>query len=343
MGGTTIGMPNRCATRRAAILGWRPPMIHEILVPLDTSPLAERALPHVRALAAVFGARIHLLSVVERPAGGSAAVDSVDWRLARDENDAYLERVAAGLRQAGLEVDRETAGGAPAEQILESGRARGVDLIALTTHGRGGITDFPLSGTASKVVAGAETSVLLVRATAAGTADEALAYERILAPVDCSPRGDWAACFAAQLARAHQAELLLVAVVETPRLLGSPHQWSEQAKLARRLADLNRKIAERHLDVLAGQLDAGRRPLRKLVVEHGDAARALHAIAQEEGCSLVVLSAHGRSAGAGWPYGSVPRDLLEHSDLPVLVVQDVRASARHDDAAAARERLCVGP
>jgi nucleotide-binding universal stress UspA family protein len=80
------------------------------------------------------------------------------------------------------------------------------------------------------------------------------------------------------------------------------------------------------------------------VVEHADAARALHAIAQEEGCSLVVLSAHGRSAGAGWPYGSVPRDLLEHSDLPVLVFQDVRAPARHeDDAPAQRERLCVGP
>jgi len=303
-------------------------MIHEILVPLDMSPLAEGALPHARAMARVFGARIHLMSVVESPADRLGGVDSVDWRLSREERDAYLRRVATSIRAARLEADWETTGGIPAEQILAAARASSADLVVLTSHGRGGMSQFPLSGTVSKVISRTETSVLVVRPEVGSPSMVSPRYNRILASVDCSPRGDWAVSLAARIAEVFGSELLLVAVIETRQFLGSPHEWTEQPKLARRLASLDREIAERHLSGLARQL--GRDPvrLRTEIVEEADATRALQRIVEDRACSLVVLSAHGGLPETSRPYGPIPRSLVEQCDCPVLVFQDTRTATR---------------
>lgn len=138
-------------------------------------------------------------------------------------------------------------------------------------------------------------------------------------------RADWAVYLAAHIAETHDAELLLVTVVESPDLLGSPERWSDQLSLARRLSMLNREMAEQHLRDLVGWLDDGVR-VRTLVVGGEEAATGVREVGRDEECSLVVLSAHGRHPETGASYGPVARALLEQSELPVLVFQRLRAS-----------------
>ena len=72
-------------------------MIDRILVGLDGSPLAERALPHAAAVAQAFGAELVLMRVLEDDAKSGGPVDPVAWRLRRSEAQAYLRRVAEGV------------------------------------------------------------------------------------------------------------------------------------------------------------------------------------------------------------------------------------------------------
>lgn len=301
-------------------------MIQEILVPLDSSELAEAAVPHARLLASAFKARVHLLSVVERPPG-ACSVDSVDWRLLRDEQSLYLDQRAAELRGAGLEVETACATGTASDQILDFVRCHGADLVVMTTHGRGGMSEFPLSGTVSKVISAAGVSVLVVRPRlgAAPEQEAVVSYPRILVPVDCSPRADWAVCLAAHVAESCDGELLLVTVVEPPVVLGSGHGRDDAAKLARGLSDHNRRAAESHLAELSRRLGPGV-AVRTRTVESREVVAGLLQVARQEGCSLVVLCAHGEGGGGGWSYGSVPRGMLERSELPVLVFQDFEAA-----------------
>ncbi len=85
-------------------------------------------------------------------------------RQALDEARAYLDRVAERLRGQGLAVQTRTVLHThPAYGILEEARERGVDLLALATHGRGGIRRLLLGSVADRVLRGGTTPMLVCR------------------------------------------------------------------------------------------------------------------------------------------------------------------------------------
>ncbi len=65
--------------------------------------------------------------------------------------------------------------------------------------------------------------------------------------------------------------------------------------------------------------------VRTLLVDSPNVAETLCQIARDEGVSLVVMSAHGSSGAAPWPYGSVADRLIAHGTTPLLVFQDLPA------------------
>lgn len=143
-------------------------MVKQILVPLDGSALAEAALSHARYLAQQLGSRIVLLRIVVSPysiaapdlilAGYDASHDDF-VRAARE----YLETVAADLRSDGLSVSILTGEGPVAEAILEAAADAGVDMIVMSTHGRGGVSRWVYGSVADRVLQAATCPVLLVR------------------------------------------------------------------------------------------------------------------------------------------------------------------------------------
>lgn len=141
-----------------------------ILIALDGSPLAEQILPSVQALGADEQTEYTLLQVIEPfvalggPAPYSAQLEQDFTERRQDEAEAYLESVARRLRIQGPRVrTRVVADLQVAQAILNDAWRRQADLIALATHGRGGLRRLLVGSVADKVLRGADTPVLLLR------------------------------------------------------------------------------------------------------------------------------------------------------------------------------------
>ncbi len=96
-------------------------MFKRILIPLDSSKLAECVLPHLVAIARICEPEVQLLRVSE-PFGVTARlrmIDPVDWQIRKAEAESYLSGIAARLQNAGLRVSTHLYDGRPAEQIIE--------------------------------------------------------------------------------------------------------------------------------------------------------------------------------------------------------------------------------
>ncbi|MEX2530885.1 MAG: universal stress protein [Gemmatimonadota bacterium] len=299
-------------------------MIDRILLPLDGSEQAEQGLPYAVALHRAFGSQVILFRVVEgnsdRPGLFS---ESMGWRLAEVEGRSYLDRVARRMEEVGVEPTTDVVSGNPSEEILSAIRRWDTDLVILSSHGEGRAESFPCGGTTSKVIASADSSFLVVRDGGSMVALDEVPIRRVVVPLDGSIRGTWALNLAAALAQANSAELLLLHVVARPEFLQGPGAPGESERLAERLVEVNRKAAQSFLDDKRRQLSVRDPKVKTRVAVAGSVPRAIQRLASREGGSLLVLCAHGHSAGSGWTYGGVASTLLSHGSGPVLVFQDL--------------------
>lgn len=129
--------------------------VRRALVPLDGSPLSEQALD---AIGAIGFKELHVvLLYVPEPGGrdrlGERGVDP----------DAYLTAVAARLKERGFTVETAVRQGKPPAAIVAAAEELGADLIAMTTHGRGGLRAVLMGSTVEQVLHAATRPVLLVR------------------------------------------------------------------------------------------------------------------------------------------------------------------------------------
>lgn len=321
---------------------WHPPrlevlMVDRVLVPLDGSALAEQALPHALTVARAFGAELLLLRVLGSQV---APVNGAEFRLRKAEAAGYLTAVAARLKGDGIAISHAVLVGNAPEQILAALRERRADLLVLCRHGAGGATEFHLSGTASKLVASATCSLLVVDPDGPGARADvtsAASYARMVVPVDCSKRSEWGVCLAASLAREAGAELVLMHVASPPEVIEPASGDPRAAQLARELAQINLAAAKAYLDALVARLSPSPRA-RHRIVKNGHVGASLLRAAQEEGASLVVLSAHGHAPALGAAFGSVTSALVADCTAPVLIFQDAPAPVRFSALAAGEAR-----
>lgn len=141
-----------------------------VLVPLDGSTFAEEAVAPAAELASVLGANLMLIRAVPTdprpifPDHGSLApvVPRVDEATAR----SYLRDVAAELTGVAGTVDLRVALGPPATLIARTARTEQIDLIAMTTRARGGVSRWALGSVATDTLRRARLPMLLIRPTA---------------------------------------------------------------------------------------------------------------------------------------------------------------------------------
>jgi nucleotide-binding universal stress UspA family protein len=141
------------------------PGIARILVALDGSEAAEAVLPEAKRIAAAFGAQLDLTSVDVVPAGIEMAGPLLEARgRYREQMESYLRDLAERLRGEGLSATWEIVDGEDAAgTLVRLADDRDADLIAMTTHGRGGLARWALGSVADRIVLTAETPVLLER------------------------------------------------------------------------------------------------------------------------------------------------------------------------------------
>jgi nucleotide-binding universal stress UspA family protein len=297
-------------------------MIRKILMTLDGSSLSEGAVPQAVAVARALDAEVVVLRVEET--NDRELADSVTWRLRRAEGNSYVRSMAETLRGQGVRATADLAEGDPAEEILKKVGEHAADLVVLTSHGRGGDDAFSLGATAQKVLSRGTVSVLLVRtAEPLGRAAADASLHSVMVPLDGSPRAQWALLQAPPLARALGSELLLVHVVATPRPEGGTFPSWEESEQRREMAERERRFSERYLSEMQSLMAGSGVKARCLLLEAPDVVQALQKIAADERVSLVVVSAHGTSGAAPWPYGSVADRMIHHGTMPLLVLQDI--------------------
>lgn len=144
-----------------------------ILIPLDGSELAEDAMRHATEFGEIFGRAYHLTRIVSYPLElatpylpHTAQMNQEVFDEAMRVAATYLEARAEQMRKRGHRVTTSVAVAAqPAQGILDESTAIGADLIAMSTHGAGGLKRAVLGSTADKVMRGAHVPVLLHRQT----------------------------------------------------------------------------------------------------------------------------------------------------------------------------------
>jgi len=142
-------------------------MYTKILVPLDGSALAERALPHAEEIAKGTGAELILMQVVgiplaDAPEAGPAEEEK-SFEAEVDSARSYLESIGNRLREAGLPVRSIVARGAADSEILGFAHRENVDILVMSTHGRSGISKLLMGSIAQKVMLTTKRPVMLVK------------------------------------------------------------------------------------------------------------------------------------------------------------------------------------
>ena len=143
-----------------------PHTITRILVPVDFSPHSDRALRYAETLADRFGAALHLVHVVEVPAMWGAEIYPTDLDVLVSDLAKNAEEHLASCRasvSASAPITTDVQVGRAATTIVQCASKTGADLIAMGTHGRGGLSHLFMGSVAERVVRTAPCPVLTVR------------------------------------------------------------------------------------------------------------------------------------------------------------------------------------
>jgi len=142
-------------------------MYKKILVPLDGSALAERAIWHAEEIARGADAEILLLQAVfvPMPVVPEPALLTEGKVLEEGGRRAseYLDRVASELRAAGRNVRTVIDERPPADAILHVAEQEKVDLIVMSTHGRSGLSRLVMGSIAENVLRRTARTIMFVK------------------------------------------------------------------------------------------------------------------------------------------------------------------------------------
>ncbi len=300
-----------------------------VIVPLDGSALAERALPLALALCAKTGASPVLLTVLPSPlrawhqealvAAGSArarepqsetSASSTAGRSrgadARAGAAAYLEGLRMLPGALVVNASTEATEGDPASEIIRSARNVKADVIVMATRGRSGVVRGLLGSVTDRVTLGSPVPVLIVRSENAPLSIEAAgSIETVVTPLDGSELAETALRHAKTVAEGFGARLVLLRVLPPPGL-SQPSEASEYLeRVAARLGGLACAVITR--------------------AASGDPRGEIVALAEQEPHSMVVMTTRGASGFSRWVRGSVADGVVRTAAVPTMVVPPVEA------------------
>lgn len=146
-----------------------------------------------------------------------------------------------------------------------------------------------------------------------------LQLRTILIPTDFSGCANYALPYAAAIARATNATIICVHVVEPIAPAVGYTGLAEPLPIA----DISEQLedsAERELPKLAECDECAGLKVEEVLV-HGDAAAEIVRVAGEREVDLIVISSHGRTGLGRILFGSTAEAVVRHASCPVLVVK----------------------
>ena len=143
-------------------------MYHKILVPLDGSKRADRILSHVEELAKRYQAKVIFLQVIEYktvPTTEGAYINLTDQELeqAKKQAETHLKGLQGEFREMNIKSKTRVIYGPVVEGIISMAAKEGVDLIALASHGRGGLSRVFYGSVAAGLLHRVDRPLLIIR------------------------------------------------------------------------------------------------------------------------------------------------------------------------------------
>ncbi len=322
-------------------------MFTRILVPLDGSQRAERALTVAARIAHASHGSIVLLQVVGLPAeystyayGGVVAQTPLMTQDMLDTEQAQAQAYLSSIQQleslAGIQTETKVVIGTAAATIEELADEEKVDLIVMCSHGDTGFKRWVLGSVAQKVARHSHIPVLVLRQD--GTTPDTPFPDRLrplrsivaMVALDGSSFAEAAiepaAGLVAALSAPAQGTLLLTRVIHAPATATNSDAESKTLDEAQSYLD---GVVEAHVK-LAEQYKVA---LLTSIASGGDVAEALIRAAEQGeeadgkrlagGCDLIAITTHGRSGMQRIAMGSVTESALGATKLPLLIVHNV--------------------
>lgn len=303
-----------------------------ILVPLDGSALAERALAIAATLAARLQSDLHLVHVHRERIVDEIPTYGLSGEAAREAAETYVRGSADRVRaDQGGNVSGSVLEGSAAGAIVAHAQAIGADLIVMASHGRTGASRFWLGSVADAVIRSATVPVLMVRGGDGATPSPATPspatasplFERILVPLDGSELAEAVLPHAIALAKLGEARVHLLQVEERAedlRLSVWGLAVQEPDDLPHRLAN-----ADRYLHHVIARLEPELAPATVSVESRGAhrVGEAIAKVAVEHETDLIAMATHGRGASR-LLIGSVADKVIRGTDCSILLLRTGR-------------------
>ena len=287
--------------------------VKNILFPTDLSPAAQWAVPFVRKIAQEYDAKVTTLHVAVpdvftymTPDSPKAAIElQQEWSLAQVKK---VETELAGIcNQAVVRTAPDVW-----TVVNDVIQAEQIDLVILGTRGLMGLPKVLMGSTAEEIFRRSSVPVITIGPSARSDQDSGAQWRRIVFASDFTVESGAAAPYAISFAEEDNAQLTLVHVIE---MNGSNKEHkSTRISVAEAMHQLHRIVPP------AAELWC--RP--ETVVEHGDPATRILAVAGEKDADLIVLGIRNTSHVYATTHieNSIAHTIVAHASCPVLTVRN---------------------
>jgi nucleotide-binding universal stress UspA family protein len=297
-------------------------MYHTILVPLDGSTYAERALPLAVGLAQAMKAGLVLVCACSATSVKGQHPGEAQFEAVADAQ-AYLAGVAGRLTKEDISVEIAAPATPAPEGILATIISSHADLVVMCSHGRSGLGRWIYGSVTEAMVARSPVPILLVRPVGpVPTVPLKAGQPSLLVALDGSAFSEAALAPAAGLAQALGAIMVLLRVVTWPILgyanLTGTEPGTQEVEAA--IEEEEEVEAKKYLEDVAARLQKDGIDA-KAIVRLGWPAEAILDEAKLAGASLIVMATHGRTGLRQLLLGSVALEVVHRGLLPLLLVR----------------------
>jgi nucleotide-binding universal stress UspA family protein len=273
-------------------------MLERVLLPLDGSTRAESIVPLLEPILQRSGSEIFLVRAL------APSPEPEPFQ----EADQYLKGIADRFLEEGVCAHTMVGVGSPIQVIESLAHDEEITLIAMSTQGGSG-DDADVGPVTERMLRGSSRPVLALRPAPEkdGRRPRFRPHRSLLAPLDGSEASRRSLPLALELAGALDARVILMRVIERP---------SEKVEALHDLHDVAARLNRQGL-------------IAEVWIESGDPGERILQVCRDEDIQLIVLTTQGRSGMSERLFGSVTRQILKQSPVPVLAVH-VRGCAAGD-------------
>ena len=311
-------------------------LFNNIIVPLDGSELSSQALPAAGVMARFSGAPITLFRSFEPIPYWQVDTGHGRYRgsLALAEHDrieALLRAEKQHLERRGLgaQVDLLACEGPAHESIINLAHQQPDALIAMSTHGRGGLSRMLMGSVTAKVVRAVSNPTLIVRCSERDCPVVPDHLDNVIVPLEGSDFAENALPFGVELALAFGSRLTLVRTTPDSEYFKVSGEWGsghgvdavkyyDPDRLAARLSESAKAYLWRKADLLSARF-----PSLDVEAVHAleSPSEKVIGLARQMDNPLVVMASHGRRGIGRALLGSVADRIVRHSPAPTLLVR----------------------